>query len=507
MKTVFQILILIFTTVSCQTQEIDVNYENIEINIPGKPGPWIKYDGNYYCYFETDNDKFSSGSKHQFYILDRNGKIDKRIDVPKVLQTFYYDLYIKNDTIFTTEYYDHNTFYLDQNKNSWVKTKKGIDLYYEDNNYSVYSLEFGEWGGVTWFKDKVTNKQYEVGATTPIVNKLNNAYYLTSGKSILKIIDPKKLDKSKEPYDYKKAVIDERYHREGSNSINGAEIIYEYKNDDYFNPKFSLATSFAANNKLYHLYKDSISTNIGVVKNDSLIPIYTFKSKIRPFKWYYDSRNPIQNNDYQTVQFQTDSENNYGIIEINGKSFNVINFKNTYREPVFGKVELTEWFENTFDFYYSNFNNLHLDKIDKIEQNLNATDLTQSHKISHFLLDGKDVETPRIYRKIESSELSLVTMYYYSRKDKTIELIEFEWEKNKNNNFEDIINSTSEESKIETLYESKFDWISNYLQNKIGKPTSSISEKSSVEQKWIIDNLTIGLKYNKRKLELRMYKK
>ncbi|WP_028284080.1 hypothetical protein [Olleya marilimosa] len=99
-------------------------------------------------------------------------------------------------------------------------------------------------------------------------------------------------------------------------------------------------------------------------------------------------------------------------------------------------------------------------------------------------------------------------MYYYATKDKTIELIEFEWKKNKNknkNNIEDVIKST--ETKIETLYKSKFNWISNYLQNKIGKPTSSISEKTSIEQKWIMDNLTIGIKYNKRDLELRIYKK
>ena len=76
-------------------------------------------------------------------------------------------MYIKNDTIFTTEYYNHNTFYLDKN-NNWIETKKGIDLYYDDKDYSVYSLDFGEWGGVTWFKDKQTGTQFEIGATTPV---------------------------------------------------------------------------------------------------------------------------------------------------------------------------------------------------------------------------------------------------------------------------------------------------------------------------------------------------
>ena len=486
---------------------MNVSSRNIEINIPGRPGPWLKYDNKFYCYFKTDNDKFSSASNHHFYILNENGKIENQIEVPKKLQKTYYDLYLKNDTIFTTEYYDHNTFYLDQTNNTWIETKKGIDLYFEDKNYSVYSLDFGEWGGVTWFKNKQTNNQFETGATTPVVNKLKESYYLTTSNSVLKIDNPEILDKSKEPYVYQKAVLEERFHRNGNYYTNGAEIIFEYKNDDYFNPTFSLATSFIFKDKLYHLYKDSISTKIGTIENKKLVPLYEFNSEIKPFQWYYDTRNPIQNNDFQTVQFKTDSDNTYGIIEINGKDFNVISFQNKYKEPVFEEDEMTVWFENTFDFYYSNFSNLHLDQIDEVEQKLNATDLTQSHKISHFLLDGKDVQTPRIYRKNESSELSLITMYYYTTKDEKIELIEFEWEKKNNQNIVDVINSTSNETKVKMLYKSKFDMISNYLQNKLGKPNSSKSENNSTEQKWEKNNLTVGLKFSKRNLELRIYKK
>src|SRR5690606_35791541 len=105
--------------------------------------------------------------------------------------------------------------YLDLKKDKWIKTKKGIDLHYEDFDYSVYSLDFGEWGGITWFEDKQTLQQYEIGVTTPIINKLNDVYYLTDEKSILIIEDPKKLDISKVPYDYNKFVLSEkRYFRE-----------------------------------------------------------------------------------------------------------------------------------------------------------------------------------------------------------------------------------------------------------------------------------------------------
>jgi len=153
MKKALYFLILILLMQSCKSQENDFNveYENIEINIPGNPGPWLKKNGKFYCYFETDNDIYNTRSDHHFYILDKKGKIESEISVPKELQTTYYDLYIKNDTVFTTEYYDQDTFYLDEKNSRWIKTKKGIDLFYEDENYEVYSLDFGEWGSATWF--------------------------------------------------------------------------------------------------------------------------------------------------------------------------------------------------------------------------------------------------------------------------------------------------------------------------------------------------------------------
>lgn len=507
MKTVIYIIILTFITASCQPQELNVNIKNVEINIPGSPGPWLKYNDNFYCYFKTDNDKFSSGSNHQFYILEKNGQIKSKIDVPQKLQTFYYDLYIKNDTIFTTEYYDHNTFYLDQTDNNWIETKKGIDLYYDDKNYSVYSLDFGEWGGVTWFKDKQTGKQFEIGATTPIINKLGESYYLTAGKSVLKIDNPKMLDKSEEPYDYQKAVLDERFRREGNYSTNGAEIIFEYENDDYFNPTFSLATSFISNDKLYHLYKDSISTKIGTIENKKLVPFYEFKSEIRPFQWNYDTRNPIQNNNFQSVQFRTDKDSVYGIIEINKNDFKVTYFKNIYKEPVFGEKKMNDWLENTFENYYSNFSALTLDQIGKIEQDINATNITQKHKISTYRLDGRNVETPRIYRKIESDELRLLTIYYYSENEKKIELINFEWgeNRNKNQNIADVVASMSNNEKEETLYKQKFDWISNYLKRKLGEPNDYKTNKNGTEQKWKKDKKIIVLEYSKRDVELTIY--
>ena len=344
---------------------------------------WIKKNEKFYCYFSTDNDRFHSESYQTFYIINKNGQIESRILVPDELQYSHLDLYVKNDTIFTTEYFKHNTFYLDTNSKKWISTKKGIDLFYEDNDYQIYSLDFGDWGGVTWFKNKQNQKQFEFDGSSPIVNKLNNIYFITLSNKVLEIKAPNLLEESSEPYDYSKAVIQEDYFREGSNSLKGVNTIYEYEDDYYyFDPKFFLTTSFTTNNKLFNIYKDSISTKIGIIENKNLIPIYEFEEKIFPFRFSYDWRQPIQNNNYQSFQFRTDEQNKYGIINIHNNKITVTTFNNNYKEVVLSNVEMKNWLEKYFVYFLENFDSLKVSDIVAIEEKASATNLTQRHKIS-----------------------------------------------------------------------------------------------------------------------------
>ncbi len=507
MKTILLIIILFFLTQSCRVKEqgLSVRYENFEINIPGSPGPWVKHEDKFYCFFETDNDEFSTGSTQHFYILDKNGKTESKIDVPEKMQKVYYDLYVKNDTIFTTEYYDHNTFFLANNK--WVETKKAIDLYYEDDDYNVYSLDFGEWGGVTWFNDKTTNQQYELAASSPVINRLGNIYFVTLADKIIEITNPKKMELSEIPYDYAKAVLSENFPRRGSDATKGTEIIYEFENEDYFYPKFLFGTSFITNNKLYHIYKDSVSTKIGTIDNKKLINTFSFKANIIPFRRNYDWRNQIQNNRYQTIQFATKNDNEYGIIEINDNAISVSSFKNLYKEIELGEEKMKEWFESNFDYYFSNFDKLFLKDIDSIEKKESATNITQTHKISHYLLDGKNIETPRIYRRLENSNLKLITQYYYSANSKSIELIEFGWSKNKPRfmSFDDM-NSVGKND-FKAVYQSKFNWISNFLSNKLGKPITQTRSDKNASEKWRIGNKLVELAFNENSVSVKIYKK
>jgi len=72
---------------------------------------------------------------------------------------------------------------------------------YDDNEYLVYKTSHGEWGGMVYFREKITDKIFRAYSNRVInVNKFNGAYYVTSylghmmGHSqIVKISDPKQM--------------------------------------------------------------------------------------------------------------------------------------------------------------------------------------------------------------------------------------------------------------------------------------------------------------------------
>ena len=143
-KKIFFPFFLLFCLFSCSKNQAIINQVENKIDIFGTIGPSIKYKNKYYSFFQNYNDALRTQLTSTFYIIDESGKTESKIEVPNELQTWYYDLYVKNDTIFITEYNDNETFFLDLDSKTLEKTKKGIDLFYEDADFEVYSLDFGE---------------------------------------------------------------------------------------------------------------------------------------------------------------------------------------------------------------------------------------------------------------------------------------------------------------------------------------------------------------------------
>ena len=506
MKILGVFLLTVLTTLYSKAQEFPLTYSNISVSIPGVPGAWIKNNGKFYCYFETDNGSMSTAATNHFYILDTEGTILKKVELPEELHTIYYDLYLKNDTLFTTDYYKQHTFYLDEKEAVWKATNKNPHIYYQDELYVVYSMDFGEWGAVTWFEDRQTGKQYEVYAKTPVVNRFENTYYLISDEEILKISDPKKLEESTDPYNYEKYTAEKKHFREGSFSFKGAVSVKSFEASIIHKP--TPKTSFLLNNELYFLFEEQNKTGIYVLENGKINLIWTLQPNMHLYRRYYDTRNPIWDKNQQSMQFVTDQSNVYGIIAVDGKKMELTSFTNTFAEPVATVKEMTMWFEETFDTYHSNFSSLSIDHADAVEKKEHATDLTQRHKITHYLLDGKDLETPRIYRKYEGDDLQLITNYYYWKQGGKVELVNFEWNRH-NNQLQSFIEMQEYEAENPRIrqYKEKFEQLAGFLKRKLGTPHKVLEESDESEMVWQEGNIITELRYTAYTVEVTIYKK
>lgn len=504
MKYILQAFMALLLLQSCQSDELKVSFKTIEINIPGTLGPSLKYHSKYYCYFEKDN-PLGSNTIVNFYILDENGKIQAKIPPPPINFSDY-NLTVRNDTVFTTNYKSYASFYLDEKKKKWIRDLSTSDIIFKDQKYTVFNRSLDDCCSKTWFQDNATGQQYDVITENAIVNKLNNAYYLSTSNSVLKIQDPKKLRENNKPDTGSYA---------NSASETGTEVLFRNAFTGMF--KTSLATSFVVKQNLYHLYSESGSTKIAVLKDNNWVNIFDIKDDIRPYQLLYEKgnyppyieykeedgsyRSPyakmnyFPGNEYQSLQFSTNDPNRSGIIEIDKNKLKIITLKNKYREPILGEPYTKSWVEKNFMDFYTHFNTLSIQQIDRIEQKENALNLTQ-YAICDDCCDCCNEscnEIPRVYQKIERKYIHLITTYFHVPENKSLKFIEFQW---KIQSRATIYNKDDFEvwQNLDThkIFASKFKWLYTFLKQELGEPVS----KKPAKVLWETETQMVELSYD-----------
>ncbi len=334
MKNIIIIIIIFGLSYIANSQPFTITKDTININIKEliKPATGavithaVRHNNKYYCYFE---ERILNGRDLKyFFIISENGEVEHKIQIPRdISNTTYYDLFIRNDSIFTKTYMDHNTYYLDKIKLEWIKINEVDDMIYEDDNFYVTHLDFGEWGSTTWFKDKKTGKEYELKSSGKIVNKLDSVYYISSWLSILSIDDPRLLKQCRSNYYY--GIVEKEHYTKlirGTNSLLGVKALFKdsiYSFWDDRSPKVTIATSFVSNNKLFHLCVDSVNTYIAKLEAGNLIPMQIIAENFSISDWHYSHRCKIQNDNSQLLKFQTKKEKRWGFIEINGGNIRI----------------------------------------------------------------------------------------------------------------------------------------------------------------------------------------
>ena len=444
MKKSILLLLLFFFAIQSFAQEhkinisIDTTYIKLKqitkpaVNIYLKNA--VKFNNKYYCIINESSLINSYGDINRFIIISEKGDSLEEVELPyKFIHSSYSDLFIYKDRVTIKDYYDAITYYLDTIQNKWIETEEADDLIYEDEEFYVTYMDFGEWGSTTWFRDKKTNKEYDI-VGFPNVLRLNGKFYLIGDGVIYILDDVFKLNPCREDYYYNKLKENSsKIDIEGSgNFSNLIECFRDTNNDPYsfFENKFSIISSFISDNKLYHICSDTIKNYIGYVSNKNMLIIDTLPSNINLFNSSHSYRCKIQKDNSQIIKFnQKEDKNQFGFIEIKNNNVKIRYFIHDIDSVNYiGKERFEMAFESIFNNLINN-KDITISQIDSLENIYGGLDTKFNYSKSHLENSNHKYKGGKNYFKIQDSIISNSIDYYYTENDSLVKYIFIEWTK------------------------------------------------------------------------------
>jgi hypothetical protein len=481
-----------------------LHLDTIYVDIKGEMTHALKYQEKFYVLFEQRISKYGGYGRRWLYIFS-NGQLEKVIDCPKEMRTVYLDFYEKNDSLILKPYMDKQSYYLDLKDYHWVKIDKTDDLIFEDEKFQVYSLDFGEWGGKTWFKEKMTGQEYVLEATTPLVNRIDSIYYLTNSFRVLKIENPLLLNKCSDDITYKNIESTGKSYSWYGEPI-GFDIAYQDTTFNYFDFSYQphIVSSFVLDNELLHIYETDTATYIARHESNKIKPIQKILSNVSFFNWYYSYRCSNPNGNNELLKFRTEEEQIFGLLEIIENDNHVLYIVNkALLEPkLVGAERADSIFINRMNAILPHFRNLALSSIDSKEQTWGSFDITPNHNISvdnTWNPNNYTIDTCRSYLVKEDSIFSNSIMYHGTKDVNLVRVVSIDWD------FERNLMIPDSEDHAKKIFDNKTEFLIDYISRNIGKQIESNDEKDFIRRTWETPSgIKLDLSYNRKYYGVRL---
>jgi len=294
--------------------------------------PELKYRDNYYCQ-SYSKDSLGEYNLSGFYIIDNSYNLKKVVGIPEYDNLGNSNMYVRRDSIIVKSAYNtDSSSYLNEKNMKWETIKTTDDVVFEDDDYYVTSLDYGEWGAATWFKDKKTGIEYEIaGILPPDINKFNGAYYLISPSEINIVDDPKLLQNvGKGVYKSFLGVdkIGAFNNRKRSNKSKAIRNLFSRKITYEVEKSFHIGFSFIHNNSIFFVVSDSAKTYIAKVDERKLVPLAIIGKNLQTVKNSNHYRNSYLN---KTIKFYNTTNELSGLMEIKDDKILMHYFKNPHK--------------------------------------------------------------------------------------------------------------------------------------------------------------------------------
>ena len=461
----------------------------------------VELDNKFFCFFNQNEAYNYYQNKRLFVIFTKDGKSVKCFAAPEsIKENGYFDLFIRNDSIITKSYMgEYETYYFDPKNEKWQQIGEADDVLYEDDEYCINYIDYGEWGFTTWFRDKKTKKEYELASNCLIVNRANDAYYITDEYQILKVEDPHKL-RSCLPNNYYENAKKRDKHYEGTNyKLDGAKIIYKdstFSGRYWYMPgKFRIITSFVYNNKLLHLCADSERTYIAKLVRKDFIPLVVFENFKGDFeKQYYSFRYNNQPSKGQLMTLSTNKFNLSGLFKIKENKIDLYYIKHNIDSAQYTQQEY--FAELIQEIHKKNFINISVvESFEKLVlgKQINKTIPVQSEDINQ----QKDTLI-KTFLRVQNSNYANKTSYFYSKKNQMINSICIDWlptipyEGERKRCFDG-----NEKKQINSIFRNKLNELKQIITGELKVSPQLINNPTKLPKYvWIDKNSTIELYYS-----------
>lgn len=487
--------------------------DTILVNVNGEMTHALKFQNKHYVLFQQQFLKYGSSGKRWLYIFS-NGKVEKFFECPKELQTPYIDFYVKNDSLIIKPYMDGQSYLFNHKNDKWNKISYTDDLIFEDENFYIYSLDFGEWGGKTWFKDKKTNLEYAVDATTPLVNKIGTAYYLSNSFKVVKIKNPLELSRCENDFTYENVKENHNYYTWEIKPL-GIENVYKDSIFDFLDTEYRpyIVSSFVFKNELVHLYETDSVTYLARIKNNKIEPFEKIENNMSFFNWHYSNRCKNVKGTNELVKFKNEKKNSEGILEIIDTKIIITYFINQaeLKPKVIGVKASNELFLKRVDLVVTQFDKLTFNNIEGKEKEWGSFDVSPTHIIRPA--DSRNTKNHTIdicksYITDEDHLISQSILYFGTKENDLVRTVSIKWEEiNANNHIKD--------QSIKKTFINRHKELESILSQKFGKPIEKKKEKDKYPSTvWRFKNdiyielfNAISNEYNYNSIGVAIYKK
>lgn len=279
----------VLNVVYTETPHVSLATDTIHIAVDGRLDKGKSYGNKYYLLYRYASEELNIYSRQKDYTyyfveVDKNGEFPDiyGLDIPKNK----YGRAILRDQEKVHPINDSVSIVMQIN-DTWVKSfamsKPDIEpssCIYEDEQFIITSEDHGEFGGMVYFRDKITDKLYgAISNSVVCINYFNDKYYVTNylghmghRSDILEIANPRDLRELDGYIEDNVMWANENYRY----ATQGTKQLYESWD-------IELRTSFIHKGRLLHLFSDSDGTYLAEINNERLDTLYTFSETIEAY--------------------------------------------------------------------------------------------------------------------------------------------------------------------------------------------------------------------------------